>query len=85
MNGLTPEQIARAIVAEPDWCNCTLATGEIDFARLRAHIAAAFRTVASTERAALQRIAGTRGMGAGAEMRRIAEDALQGMAQEPPF
>lgn len=40
---MTPEQIARAIVGESDWRQCTLASGELDFDRLRAHIADAIR------------------------------------------
>jgi hypothetical protein len=35
--------LARAAVAEPDWCNCTLASGEIDFNRLRSHVVDALR------------------------------------------
>lgn len=40
---MTPEQIARAIVSEPDWRQCELASGELDFDRLREHIASAIR------------------------------------------
>lgn len=47
---LSPELLARAVVSEPDWCNCTLASGEIDLDRLRAHIAEALRVYARQER-----------------------------------
>lgn len=39
----TADILARAVVAETDWRQCELASGEIDLDRLRVHIAAAIR------------------------------------------
>lgn len=63
----------------------------IELARLRTQFAACL--LANNEVAllnadymiALQRIADTRGDCVGAEMRAIAEEALQGIAPDPPF